>query len=1108
MWGAVFAYCYCIREGCYTRVSQSNWGDTSELDFVNGNKLDRASFVSSSTENAVVGMLRAAPFISSDHRSVRVAVRVADVPVCPYNPNPVRWVHYETASEQMKQQYGAELAELLYPIVDGLDVYAMKFNGQTHLLERAITTAIALAEDSQIGASMRTRRSSDATSHIEQWITPETRTAELRVHDLKAELDALRGSYVRRAANGEAVLDADAVFATSHDILTAASEQATALRRRDVAIAAHSGMLGNPKRHVMERLHQAIRWAFDRAPRRGYGGTHEFNVLERSVSGASDSDLSDNEMGESVGAVESRFIFGADVDEYLCFSMHNMHEIDPFDDRFDMYSHIALVQAHAAWERYASEPESQASRQPPGDGDQTDFWLQFDARVANGERPLDAEWQQRIAADITMEEVKKAVAAMQANTAASPGDGIQPSALIHGGEDLYTALALLFTCVLETGEVPEVWTIGYVRWLPKGGSELNWLNFRGIVLTSSIGKTFERVLLARLTPWVRNVGGQSHLQAGSNPPLGVLHQIHLVHSAAALRAESNLPTFILLIDIKRAFPSTTRALVYQCLRDMGMGGATLRAVDGLFANTVRLSVGGGVGYTEPVRRDLGVPEGYVLSPLFFTLVIAKLMQVLEASGHGIRIGADWCGAVAFVDDIVLLAESIKTLQMMSFVVAEWCWRQRYVLSMDKCELVCLGPNCDTFTGRVFTWTWTPLLTELGHTLSAEQVAAATVPFTFKVKKAVKYLGVTLTTDLQFDQHTKNNIGGARGQLQAARESVAVLQGMRRSHAFIGYSAYARTYVEWAAGAFGAISPTGLRRLDRLQRDFGHLILGITHEGVAAHLLGDLPGHLRRATLHAQFLCELMFAAHAFPERGRIYAALDRGQCTLSPPFQEAMSALGMNGVDIDPTGVVNEPGAALGGIDHVALRHAKTGWMERVRSAAWGIADHQLTLAGGAPDTFGAHRLNDAWRERWVLEPSVRDKGTSLMFQILADEWSLVPVFRLCRSDWCDLCQRWRKGDIEHVLLNCPCRELREMRDAWEAAIAAEMDEHGMGAWWAGLPRTLSGRGAVMMGHIAMARPDVADWWRDRLTGIFMENIGKWWESLGDEPLDMLMGGG
>ena len=163
---------------------------------------------------------------------------------------------------------------------------------------------------------------------------------------------------------------------------------------------------------------------------------------------------------------------------------------------------------------------------------------------------------------MTEAEVAEAIAAMRPGTAASPDDGVQPAALANGGRELHLALALLFSRVLETGDVPTAWTVGYVRWLHKSGSQLDWLNFRGIVLTSTLGKTFERVMLARLSAWSRNVGAITHLQAGSNAPLGVLHQVHLVHGAAKQRAALGSSTFVLLIDITRAFPSTSRAFVY------------------------------------------------------------------------------------------------------------------------------------------------------------------------------------------------------------------------------------------------------------------------------------------------------------------------------------------------------------------------------------------------------------------------------------------------------------------------------------------------------------------------------------------------------------------
>ena len=149
-----------------------------------------------------------------------------------------------------------------------------------------------------------------------------------------------------------------------------------------------------------------------------------------------------------------------------------------------------------------------------------------------------------------------------------------------------------------------------MRWLPKDGSELDPVNFRGIVLTSTIGNL--RARAARAAHGMNAERPRRATSAGRfERATGVHHQVHLVHGAAAARAAGGESTWIVLVDITRAFPSTTRSFVWSRLRAKGMGGAALRAIDALFVNTARLSVGGGVGYTDAVHREIGVPEGYV-----------------------------------------------------------------------------------------------------------------------------------------------------------------------------------------------------------------------------------------------------------------------------------------------------------------------------------------------------------------------------------------------------------------------------------------------------------------------------------------------------------------
>ena len=58
-----------------------------------------------------------------------------------------------------------------------------------------------------------------------------------------------------------------------------------------------------------------------------------------------------------------------------------------------------------------------------------------------------------------------------------------------------------------------------------------------------------------------------------------------------------------------------------------------------------------------MRREIGVPEGYVLSPLLFSLAVSELLDELESLGLGLSLGGVWCGAVALVDDVALLVAS-------------------------------------------------------------------------------------------------------------------------------------------------------------------------------------------------------------------------------------------------------------------------------------------------------------------------------------------------------------------------------------------------------------------------------------------------------------------
>ena len=72
------------------------------------------------------------------------------------------------------------------------------------------------------------------------------------------------------------------------------------------------------------------------------------------------------------------------------------------------------------------------------------------------------------------------------------------------------------------------------------------------------------------------------------------------------------------------------------------------------------------------------------------------------------------------------------------------------------------------------------------------------------------------------------------------------------------------------------------------------------------------------------------------------------------------------------------------------------------------------------------------------------------------------------------------------------------MRAPWLAEVTAVLADAGLGAWWAGLPGTLDGRGAAALGRLVEADDGNARDVRAALARAFLSHFGAWWAGAGD----------
>ena len=67
----------------------------------------------------------------------------------------------------------------------------------------------------------------------------------------------------------------------------------------------------------------------------------------------------------------------------------------------------------------------------------------------------------------------------------------------------------------------------------------------------------------------------------------------------------------------------------------------------------------------------GVNQGGVLSPIFFTIYIDKLLVMLRTTGIGCHIGSAYIGALPYADDLTLLCPSVRGLNEMIVLCCEY-----------------------------------------------------------------------------------------------------------------------------------------------------------------------------------------------------------------------------------------------------------------------------------------------------------------------------------------------------------------------------------------------------------------------------------------------------
>ena len=200
-------------------------------------------------------------------------------------------------------------------------------------------------------------------------------------------------------------------------------------------------------------------------------------------------------------------------------------------------------------------------------------------------------------------------------------------------------------------------------------------------------KIFTYILNKRLTAWLECNEVLSDLQNGFRPNRSCQEHMITLHNIALNRKLNGEDTYCCFIDFRKAFDSVDRKLLWQKLIHYGVNGPFLGTLKCMYAGfECAVEVNGSC--TPWFNVSNGVKQGCLLSPSLFNLFVNDLLLSLSASEHGIDCGGDTkIPALAFADDIVLIAPNPQKLQALINMTFSWCTKNGIQFNLQKTKVM-------------------------------------------------------------------------------------------------------------------------------------------------------------------------------------------------------------------------------------------------------------------------------------------------------------------------------------------------------------------------------------------------------------------------------------
>ena len=450
-------------------------------------------------------------------------------------------------------------------------------------------------------------------------------------------------------------------------------------------------------------------------------------------------------------------------------------------------------------------------------------------------------------APFSMEALVLEISRLQLKKAPGP-DGISNEMLRHLGPVARGALLDIINRSWRTAEVPRQWRQANVIPIPKSGKDKSRVtSYRPIALTSHVAKLTERLIKGRLVFLSESRGlvppEQVGFRAGRSVEDSLGRLIQEVqdgwHRPKARRRDppegTTAQKYVLVAyDFARAYDVVDHRLLRLPLLELGLPHCMVEWVwQWLRDRRVRVEVNGEKSGERVFRA--GLPQGSVLSPLFFLLWAAPLARALRT--------VPGCSPYMYADDTAILCAgaNIETArsraQRAADALVSWARASKMAVSGEKTQVLVLSQRARDAMG-------------LSIRVAGVRVTAS---------ESLNLLGVSLDRLLHFGRHCKRMKGRTRPRLEHLRRLTGRNWGLDERQLRTVANGYVRGALEHAAAAWlPATPPSHVEVLEREMQEAARIITSCTRSTPVHALMAEAgltPVSSRRTILAARFLAK-------------------------------------------------------------------------------------------------------------------------------------------------------------------------------------------------------------------------------------------------------------